>query len=82
MGILTPFEEKGGIMDLIKGAINALKLWKNRKIAEMWSLWLQEVESFSSLPQFFELLYKDREKKRLLFDLISGVPDIESNIVH
>ena len=44
---------KGGVLDLIKAAKSATKLYQNEKLKEMWSLWLAEVESFSQLPTFF-----------------------------
>lgn len=34
--ILKKFEEKGGIMDLIKAAKAAVNLYQNQKIKEMW----------------------------------------------
>jgi hypothetical protein len=44
---LKRFEEKGGIFDLIKAAKAAVKHYKSEKLREMWTLWLNEIESFS-----------------------------------
>ncbi len=51
--ILKKFVEKGGIFDLIKAAKAAVKIYRNEKLSEMWTLWLNEIESFSQLPNFF-----------------------------
>jgi hypothetical protein len=45
--ILKKFEDKGGILDLIKAAKAAVKLYENEKLRNMWTLWLSEIESFS-----------------------------------
>lgn len=51
--MLKKFEDKGGIFDLIKAAKAAVKLYKTEKLRDIWSLWLNEIESFSQLPSFF-----------------------------
>ena len=45
--IMKRFEEKGGVLDLIKAAKTAVNLYSNAKLKEMWYLWLNEIESFS-----------------------------------
>jgi len=47
---LKNFEEKRGIYDLINVAIAVVKTFKNKKWKERWTLWLQEIKSFSELP--------------------------------
>jgi len=33
----------------------------------MWGLWLNEVESFSKLPDFFQIFCQDAEKERIVY---------------
>jgi len=57
---------------LIKAAKAAVKLYKTDKLREMWSLWLNEIESFSQLPNFFQTFCQDREKEIIVYNLIEG----------
>lgn len=72
---MKKFEEKGGVLDLIKAAKTAVALFKNEKIKFMWSLWLNEIESFSQLPTFFQTFSKNREKETIVYKLLEGEYD-------
>lgn len=74
--LLKKFEEKGGIFDLIKAAKAAVNEYKSDKLKEMWSLWLNEIESFSQLPSFFFNFCQDREKEVIIYNLIEGKYDL------
>jgi hypothetical protein len=41
--LLKKFESKGGIMDLIKAAKQAVNEYKGEKLKDIWSLWLNEI---------------------------------------
>ena len=77
MGVFERFEELGGVKELISVTHKSLKLWKNTDAAAKWALWLQELESFSSIPLFFRLFIKNKKCKDLLFKILAGVPDKE-----
>jgi hypothetical protein len=47
---LKKFEEERGIYDLINVAIAVVKTFKSKKWKERWTLWLEEIKSFSELP--------------------------------
>jgi hypothetical protein len=61
--LLKLFEEQGGILDLIKAAKTAVRMYENEKVRELWSLWLSEIDSFSQLPLFFSTFCQDRDKE-------------------
>lgn len=44
-------------------------------MAEMWRLWLKELESFSDLPLFFQMFLKNKRCKDLLFKILAGEPN-------
>jgi len=50
-------------------------MWKNTKLAEMWELWLKELQSFSEIPLFFQIFMKNKKCKDLLFQILGGAPD-------
>jgi len=52
--------------------------WKNKELANKWGVWLQEIESFSSLPMFFQIFIKDKYSKDLLFKVHAGIPDTDT----
>jgi hypothetical protein len=78
--LLKKFEDKGGIFDLIKAAKAAVNEYKSDKLKEMWSLWLNEIESFSQLPTFFSTFCQEREKEVIIYNLIEGKFDIKDQI--
>ena len=61
----------GGIFDLIKAAKAAVGEYKSDKLKEMWSLWLNEIESFSQLPGFFSSFCQDREKEVIIYNMLT-----------
>lgn len=75
--LLKLFEQKGGIMDLLKAANAAVKHYSNEKLREMWSLWLSEIEAFSQLPGFFQAFSLDREKEAIIYRLVDGSYDFK-----
>ena len=64
---------------MIKGTLASLQEWKNQKVADSWKLWLQEVQSFAEIPSFFKAFFKNRSCKELLFKVLSGEPDQDSD---
>jgi ubiquitin-activating enzyme E1 len=44
-------------------------------MAEMWRLWLNELDSFSDLPIFFQMFLKNKRCKDLLFKVLAGEPN-------
>jgi len=77
MGVFERFEEQAGVKELISVTHRSLKLWKNKEAAEKWALWLQELESFSTIPLFFKFFIKNKNCKDLLFKILAGTPDKE-----
>jgi hypothetical protein len=78
--ILKKFEEMGGIFDLIKAAKAAVGEYKSEKLKEMWSLWLNEIESFSQLPGFFSSFCQDHEKEVIIYNLLEGEHDLKEEV--
>ena len=82
MGIFDSFEKEGGVNKLISITQKSVaETWKNKELSEKWGLWLQELESFTKLPSFFQLFIKDKHFKDLLFEILAGIPDQESSSV-
>lgn len=46
----------------------------------MWSLWLNEIESFSQLPGFFGCFCQDREKEVVIYNLLEGEHDLKEEV--
>jgi hypothetical protein len=76
------FEKRGGVKTLIARTLQSLSEWKDQKAAEQWKLWLQEVQSFAEIPSFFKAFFKNRQSKELLFKVLSGDPDKDSDPKH
>jgi hypothetical protein len=53
MSFYNHFEKKGGVAKIIKVAMESMNLWKNKKLADSWGMWLKELESFSQVDMFF-----------------------------
>jgi hypothetical protein len=77
MSFFAQFEAKGGVAKIISVTLASLKLWKSSPLAESWSMWLQELHSFSQIPLFFQLFLKHQKCKELLFKVLAGQPDTE-----
>ena len=77
MSFFAQFEAKGGVAKIIQVTIASLKLWKSRPLAQSWNMWLQELDSFSKIPLFFQLFLKNQKCKDLLFKVLAGQPDAE-----
>jgi hypothetical protein len=82
MSFYNQFENKGGVAKIITVAIESMKLWKNKKLADSWEMWLKELDAFSNIPQFFGLFLKTHKSKELLFKILGGAPDQEDNASH
>jgi hypothetical protein len=80
MGIFDSFEKEGGVTKLISITQQSVaETWKNKDLSQKWGLWLQELESFTKLPSFFQLFIKDKNFKDLLFEILAGIPDQETS---
>ena len=80
MRIFDSFEKEGGVNKLISITQKSVaEMWKNKDLSQKWGLWLQELESFTKLPSFFQLFIKDKYFKDLLFEILAGIPDQESS---
>jgi len=79
MGIFNSFEKERGVIELISITQKSVKeTWKNKDLSIKWGLWLQELESFTKLPLFFQFFIKDKHFKDLLFEILAGIPDQET----
>ena len=78
MGVFQQFENLGGVQKLISVTLSSLKLWSGKELAQKWTLWLQELESFSAIPLFFRLFIKNKKCKDLLFKVLAGLPEEET----
>jgi len=47
MSFFAQFEAKGGVAKIISVTLASLSLWKSSALAASWSMWLQELHSFS-----------------------------------
>jgi hypothetical protein len=47
MSFFAQFENKGGVAKIISVTLASLELWESKALAETWSMWLQELHSFS-----------------------------------
>ena len=79
MGVFEHFEKLGGVKQMITVTLKSLNLWKNQDLAKKWILWLQELETFSAIPIFFKLFIKNKSCKDLLFKVLAGLPEEETN---
>jgi len=77
MSFFAQFEAKGGVAKIISVTLASLSLWKSGALASSWSMWLQELHSFSQIPLFFQLFLKHQKCKELLFKVLAGQPDSE-----
>ena len=77
MSFFAQFEAKGGVAKIISVTLSSLELWETSALAESWSMWLQELHSFSQIPLCFQLFLKHQKCKGLLFKVLAGQPDTE-----
>ena len=78
MTIFEAFEKNQGVESIIEVTLKSLTHWKDKEKSKRWFAWVQELSSFSSLPNFFGLFLKNKECIELLFQLLAGVPDEDS----
>jgi hypothetical protein len=77
MSLFSQFQLKGGVSKIISVTLASLKLWKAQALADSWSLWLEELDSFSKIPLFFQLFLQQQQCKQLLFKVLAGQPDAD-----
>ncbi|CAK71945.1 unnamed protein product (macronuclear) [Paramecium tetraurelia] len=73
--IFPLFEEMNGVNAMLSVIREGIGLWKNQQRANAWLQFLNELQSFCQLPNFFNLFMKNQLCVNLLFDLIAGPPD-------
>ena len=58
-----------------------VKTYKSQKSKEVWTLWLEEIKSFSELPMFFNYFsHQDLDKAQSIYKLIDGEYDINPSL--
>ena len=65
---------------MINVALAVVKTFKSDKSTEIWTLWLQELKSFSELPQFFNYFSQDYGKAQTIYKLIDSEYDIDPSL--
>ena len=65
---------------MINVAIAVVKTYQSAKSKRIWILWLQELQSFSELPNFFKYFSQDYEKSKTIYKLIGRNLDIDSSM--
>jgi hypothetical protein len=78
-GILKYFEENDGIQAMIIVIKKSIEGWKNKPRMEKWLQYMNELENFSHFPHFFAIYLKDKDTFNLLFNLLAGLPDKETD---
>ncbi|CAD8160802.1 unnamed protein product [Paramecium pentaurelia] len=73
--IFPLFEELNGVNAMLSVIREGIGQWKNQQSANAWLQFLNELQSFCQLPNFFNLFMKNQLCVNLLFDLIAGPPD-------
>jgi len=68
----------GGIKKCINVALESLELWSNKKVAESWQLWLNELDMFFMIPEYFQIARKIKKYNDLLLKILAGQPDQDS----
>ncbi|CAD8078852.1 unnamed protein product [Paramecium sonneborni] len=77
--IFPMFEELNGVNAMLSVIREGIGQWKNQQRANAWLQFLNELQSFCQLPNFFNLFMKNQQCVNLLFDLIAGPPDSNNN---
>ncbi|CAK77506.1 unnamed protein product (macronuclear) [Paramecium tetraurelia] len=77
--IFPLFEELNGVNAMLSVIREGIGQWKNQQRANSWLQFLNELQSFCQLPNFFNLFMKNQQCVNLLFDLIAGPPDSSNN---
>jgi len=76
--ILSHFEKLNGYISLIDTAKSSLDKWKNTKLSQMFTLYLEELVQFSKLADFFKSLLSNKKSKTFIFEIMAGTPDRET----
>jgi len=63
------------VVQIISVVLKSLDGWQNKERSDKWKQFMCELETFSSLPHFFEFFMKDKYFIELLFQLLAGLPD-------
>lgn len=77
--ILEEFEKIGGIKGLLMAAASSLDKWKNQKLKKKIQLYLDEIVSFNTIPEFLSQILALKRSKKFLFDILAGKPDSDTN---
>ena len=77
--ILAHFEGLGGYITLIDAAKSSLDQWKNKKLSQMFQLYLEELMQFSKLSDFFKTLLSNKRSKTFIFEIMAGTPDRDTS---
>ena len=65
---------------MINVALAVVKTFKSKKSKDIWTLWLEEIKSFSELPQFFNYFSQDLDKAQTIYKLIDSEYDIDPSL--
>lgn len=64
---------------MIKVIKKSIEGWKNKVRMEKWLQYVTELENFSQFPHFFAIYLKDKQTFDLLFNLLAGLPDKQTD---
>ena len=59
--------------------MESVKSWKNAAAKRKWEDFLEDLQLFVQIPNFFELFIKNSECFSLLFEVVAGQPDEATN---
>ena len=78
--VLLQFESLGGISQIISVIKATINTFKNEKVKEFWSKWIDNVDKYSQLPTFFSSLIRHKKCFNILFNLLCKIYDDNSSI--
>ena len=78
--ILSQFEVLGGISQIINVIKATINTFKNEKVKEFWSKWIDNVDKYSQLPSFFSSLIRHKKCFNILFNLLCKMYDENTSI--
>lgn len=64
---------------MIKAIKKSVGDWKNAARKEKWLQYINELQKFSGFPHFFGVYLREKETFDLLLELLSGLPDKETD---
>jgi hypothetical protein len=69
------FQSLDGIKQIIGTARSSIARWSNTERAKVWGQYIEELHAFSAVPAFFSFFLKNKPSMELLFELLAGLPD-------